>query len=253
MENDQLRVAAGAKRTVLIRLGNRLRRARARARLTQADAAQVVGTSAQTVRNWETGRHEPPMWAVKKLAENYNVSEDTFLENLDAPFGSAIPTPRFPYDRVLVEAEKLSEARRDAGLTQAKIAEMTGLSISAIRRYESGSANPATRTLQTLASIYNKEAGWFTARGYFTEEEEQRFDASTTVRLSKDSQVDLVIATYNVARPDLPDEAKQRIANFIVFTHRLVLSGYGDDFQRFGVDNNNPRTRQPDETPQNGP
>ncbi len=41
-----------------------------------------------------------------------------------------------------------------------------------------------------LASIYNKEAGWFTARGYFTEEE-QRFDASTTVRLSKDSQVDL--------------------------------------------------------------
>ena len=116
MENDQLRVAAGPKRTVLIRLGNRLRRARARARLTQADAAQVVGTSAQTVRNWETGRHEPPMWAVKKLAENYNVSEDTFLENLDAPFGSAIPTPRFPYDRVLVEAEKRprsSEARRD--------------------------------------------------------------------------------------------------------------------------------------------
>ena len=106
---------------------------------------------------------------------------------------------------------------------------MTGINISAIRRYERGISHPSARALQTLATIYNKPAGWFTPLGYFTEDEQARFDAATTIRIRPGSEVDPVLATldttYNVARPDLSDDAKQRIANFIVLTRQQARSG----------------------------
>ena len=224
--NDSRSLSAGARRALLLRLGARLQHARTEAGLTQADAAQVVGTTAQTIRNWETARNEPPMSAIRKLAERYEVSEDSLLDNLNTPFAATPSGLGFRYDRVFIDGEKLSEARKEAGLTQDKIAEMTGMSVSAIRRYERGISSPATRTLQTLASIYDKDAGWFTPRGYFNEDDQSRFDASTTPKLSPDSKVDPVIAYYNVAKQDLTEEAKQRIVNFIVFTHRQVYSSH---------------------------
>ena len=41
---------------------------------------------------------------------------------------------------------------------------------------------------------------------------------------------DIVMETYHKAKPDLSDELKLRIANFIRFTHELELSGGMDDF-----------------------
>ena len=72
--------------------------------------------------------------------------------------------------------------RREARLTQAEVADLTGLSLSAIRRYEYGSANPETGTLDTLARIYDKPAGWFTPRGYFTVKERYQFQQSVRPR-----------------------------------------------------------------------
>ena len=221
----------------MVRLGNRLRTARRHAGLTQAEAAQVVGTTAQTVRNWETARNEPPMSAIRKLAERYSVSEDSLLDNLTTPFAPSATRLGFRYGRVIVDGQKLSEARAEAGLTQDDVAEMTGLSISAIRRYERGISSPATRTLQTLASIFNKGAGWFTPQGYFTEDEQRRFDASTTFMSGQDSQADSVMVAYKIAKADLPDDAKQRIANFIIFTHRQVFSSRQYSVRIFGIHN----------------
>ncbi len=246
-------LVAEAKRSLLIRLGNRLKHARMRAKFTQAKAAQELGTSTQTVRNWESGRNEPPNTALTKLAALYNVPEDRFLRNLDAAISPAFTGPRFRYNRVFVEHDKMSQARREAGLTQAKVAEMTGLSLSAIRRYESGSANPATRTLLTLATIYNRPPGWFTARGHFTEQEAEIFAASIAPKqdaLRQDPLPanDRVMATYYQIKQELSEEAKDRIVNFMLFTHDLDLSGYGDDFQRIGL-NASPPTRRPDHRP----
>ena len=234
---DRRTIVAGAKRAVLVRLGNRLKRTRARAGLTQSAIAQELGVTAQTVRNWEAGRHEPPPEAIKKLADRYEVSEEALLAGLDA---AIIPGPRrggplFRYDRVNVDPGKLSEARKVAGFTQEGVARMTGHSASAIRRYESGSANPTTRTLETLATIYNRVAGWFTIRGYFTDEERMLFEASIALGIEKGAEGDLVISTYNRARQDLSNDAKIRIANFILFTHQLDLSGYRDDFRRISA------------------
>ena len=225
--NDQRTLAAGAKRAVLLRFGDRLRRARRQAGLTQSQAAQVVDVTAQTIRNWETARNEPPPWAIGKLAEAYETTEGELLRGLTTPFDPQSPNLIFPNDRVLLDPRKLSQARKDSGLTQESVADMTGLSVSAIRRYERGIANPTTRTLRNLANIYGKQAGWFTTSGYFTEEEQQRFDASTTWIPPVDSRTDLVTAGYDLVRDDLPEDAKERILDFIVFTHELVMSGRG--------------------------
>ena len=88
--NNDRPLAASARHTLLLRLGDRLKRGRTRAGLTQAAAAEVVVTTAQTIRNWETERNEPPMPAIRKLEVPYGVREDSLLDNLSPPF---VPTP----------------------------------------------------------------------------------------------------------------------------------------------------------------
>ena len=220
----------GAKTTVLIELGQRLRRARTRTPMTQAEVAENLGVIPQTVRNWESGKHEPPPLTIKKLATLYGVSQKSLLPNLDSPIiQRSLGTP-FRYGRVNIAPDKITSARHEAGLTQAIVSQMTGLSLSAIRRYESGSAKPATRTLQVLASIYNKEPGWFTPRGHFTQDELIRFERSTKLTPPNQPYDDLVINTYNQSKDQLSDKSKFRIAHFIEFNLRLDRSGRPDDF-----------------------
>ena len=219
-------IGAGLKRTGLSRLGNRLRKARQDSGMTQSEVAEELGITAQTVRNWEAGRHEPSAKVISDLAERYRVSEEKLLGDLDAPSGSPVSAkPKFPYDRVPVDAGKLSEARRGAGLTQERVSGMTGLSLSAIRSYERGSARPATRTLEVLAGIYGRPAGWFMPRGNFTEEERKRFEASVSQGTDKEARDDPVTMAYGAAKVDLSEEEKRRIAGFIRFTHQQALSG----------------------------
>ncbi len=220
---DYRPLSVGARYSILGRLGQRLRIARLEAKLTQAQAAEAVGSTAQTIRNWETARNEPPPWAITKLAERYNVTEDSLLDDLTSPLGPPRSGLTFQHGRIPVDGRKLAQARQDAGYTQTGVVDMTGINISAIRRYERGISHPSARALQSLATIYNKPAGWLTPLGYFTEDEQARFDAATTMRIRPGSETDPVLTTYAVARPDLSDDAKQRIANFIVLTRQQAI------------------------------
>ena len=101
-----------------------------------------------------------------------------------------------------------------------------------IRRYEKGSARPATGTLEVLASIYNKPAGWFMPLGYFTEEEERLYRESVGPQGERGAPDLLVMAAYDRARPNLPEEAKQRMINFIRLTQQQEISGHRDSTKR---------------------
>ena len=234
MEDDKRSIAASAKRTALLHLGNRLRRARERSRMTQVHAAEKLEVTPQTVRNWETGRNEPPKSVVENMAELYGLPLEKLLEDIDAAILPARPRPGSRYNRVAVDPEKISEARRSARLTQARVSELTGLSLSTISRYEIGGANPATRTLEVLTSIYDRPAEWFTPRGYFTDDERKRFAESIDPWLSGgptgDSKDDIVTENYHRARENLSEESKLKIVNFIIFIENLERSG--DDFHR---------------------
>lgn len=159
MPTDKRAVAAAAKQSVLTVLGKRLRDARKRTRYSQLAAAEHIKVTGQTIRNWETGRNEPPMTAIRQLAALYGTTEATLLEDLFDPLLPPQPRHRrFRYGRIAVDSAELSQARRDAGLTQEQVADMTGVHIGAIRRYERGRSNPPVGTLQILASIYGRQA-----------------------------------------------------------------------------------------------
>ena len=239
---DQRSLRAHGGRTALIRLGNRLRAARQEAGLTQAQAAQHVGVTAQTIRNWENARNEPTPAAIQKLADRYNVSEDALLSDVNDPLIHVSPTKRFPYDRVTVDGNKLSRARTNANLTQVEVSFMTGIHPRAIGRYEKNIANPPVTTLQILASLYDQPAGSLTPKGQFTLEEQQIFDAATTIPQSRTSNKDPVLLAYTVSEPHLTESAKQRIANFIVFTFHQVT--------KTATQSPDPDSAPPDATPQ---
>ena len=53
-------------------------------------------------------------------------------------------------ERAVIQA--MIDARRNSGLTQKQLSELTGIAQSDISKLENGSSNPSIRTLQRLAS-----------------------------------------------------------------------------------------------------
>ena len=239
MEEEKLKIAASAKRTALLRLGNRLRRARERSRTTQVHTAEILEVTPQTVRNWETGRNEPPDSAIRKMADLYGLTLERLLEDLDTVVIPVRPRWGSRYNRVIVDPGKMSEARRNAGLKLSEVSDLTGLGPSTISRYERGQGNPGALTLEVLAGIYGKPPEWFTPEGHFTDKDRERFEESLKPWWDRKESVDTtaddaVMDTYDIASHHLSEESKLQIAKFILFMEARDLSLYGDDLPSAG-------------------
>lgn len=81
--------------------------------------------------------------------------------------------------------EQFARARKAAGITQAQLAQKTGLQQSAISRFERGLANPTLETLETLAAGIGAELhlGFLPKRsGSFTLTHTRRTHRDTTAR-----------------------------------------------------------------------
>lgn len=61
-------------------IGDKIKKARTDAKLTQERAAEVLGVSRQTVSNWENGRFYPDIASVLKMSDLYGVSLDYLLK-----------------------------------------------------------------------------------------------------------------------------------------------------------------------------
>lgn len=63
----------------MIWLGNRIKRAREQAGLTQDKLADLIGVSREAIARWETGDTEPKLKHLIALAEQLKVSADFLL------------------------------------------------------------------------------------------------------------------------------------------------------------------------------
>jgi transcriptional regulator with XRE-family HTH domain len=61
------------------KIGDRIKELRQKANLTQAELADKMGFTSQTVSNWESGSREPDISALAKLSSLFNVSLDYLL------------------------------------------------------------------------------------------------------------------------------------------------------------------------------
>lgn len=71
-------------------LKNRLKELRKRENITQVQFARIFDISAGTIAMWETGKREPDIDTIIKIADYFNVSVDYLLgksENKKAPTG----------------------------------------------------------------------------------------------------------------------------------------------------------------------
>jgi transcriptional regulator with XRE-family HTH domain len=64
-------------------LGDRLKKIRISAGLSQKEAGQNVGVSDATVSNWEKGIFEPPLSYLEYLAENFNCDLNWLLTGIE--------------------------------------------------------------------------------------------------------------------------------------------------------------------------
>ena len=53
-----------------------LKAARVNKNLTQREAAEVMGISVETIKNWEAGRSYPNVIQLKKIEQTYDVSSN---------------------------------------------------------------------------------------------------------------------------------------------------------------------------------
>lgn len=64
-------------------IGQKLKKARQKAGVTQEQIAEVIGVSRQTISNWENNRSYPDIASVLRLSEAYEVSLDELLKEAD--------------------------------------------------------------------------------------------------------------------------------------------------------------------------
>ena len=199
-------VAHSAKQAALNTLGKTLRTARETAQLTQQTVAEELNVTAQTVRNWETGKHEPNQETMLSLATLYALHPNNL-----APGAQTIPPADLhgrPTQRIKVDPYLLIQARKDAGLSQAKASTRSGISIPSMRRYEQGITRPTRATLRRLALIYGKPPSWL----------DSACPNGTTIL--ETSQMDGALRTYLELQSDLTKASVTAIADFILFTHQ---------------------------------
>ena len=231
MEESGRHIGADARRMALIHLGQRLRSARIRAGKTQSILAHFLNTSAQTVRNWEAGRNEPPPHAIEQLALLYSVHEsDLLYGNYTWVAPPALPSD---YHRAVVDPLRMTQARRLSKLTQEQVARLAGVSATSISRYERGVADPAIGTLDILADIYGVPVDLLMYSSPYTDEEWAHlqqsmgepgaFRAADAFYEANEANAETVLDAYHRAKADLSPEAETTIARFINFIHEREL------------------------------
>lgn len=81
--------------------------------------------------------------------------------------------------------EKLTQARKAAGLTQADIAARLSVSRQAVSRWESGQSKPSTEKLLALAKIYDVSLDWLCSD---TDEPYENRETAELMRVAENEQ-----------------------------------------------------------------
>ena len=202
-------------RAELRAMGRRLQNARRDAGLTQRVVADKLEVTPQTIRNWESGRHEPPRRLRQDLADLYGVARAELIGQDEAGQVGSLA----PHSRVDADPRRLRLGREQAGLTQEAAADRSEISRATIGRYERGEITPTRANLETLAALYGRPARWF-----IRQERRSRRPAAKTVPSVVGLHDDEATEAYGIAQPDLTHEAVRSIADYIRFLHDQELS-----------------------------
>lgn len=102
-------------------IGENIRSLRVSRGLTQAQLGDAVGVSDKAVSTWESGKREPRISAVEKLAEFFGVTASALL--CSEKCGTE---PSSDFEKFMVEAYRRMDAEQRAFLRAALVGALTG-------------------------------------------------------------------------------------------------------------------------------
>lgn len=113
-----------------------------------------------------------------------------------------------------VIGEKIKSLRKDNGLTQKKLSELTGISEISIRKYENGDRNPKIEALERIAEVLNVQVDYILGRSDFK-------------RLGSKIMIEDVL--HLIEKIDNADENFSKLVRNIVDTMFLTINHYIDE------------------------
>ncbi len=132
---------------------------RKRARMTQREAAAVLGLSASSLGRYENGHRRIDLPTARAMALVYQVP----LPRVLAAAGLALPAmlrrPRWTTEQL---PAVLADLRRAAGASLSQVARCAGVSHPTVRRWETGESSPSPAALAILELHYRVGRGRLT-------------------------------------------------------------------------------------------
>ena len=122
-----------------------MRRARYRANLTQSQLAEKSGVNWATIQLWESATGNPSLKAIELACKALNISISEYI------YGAS-KTPCAPSGG-LVGGQRMKVCRILKHYTMCGLADKTGLSVSAIRSYETGRMMPTLSNLEKICDV----------------------------------------------------------------------------------------------------
>jgi putative transcriptional regulator len=138
-----------------------LKQLRLRARLSQEGLAEIIDSTAYSIRRWEKGKAEPTLtiWQTKKLCvalktSFYHLPDSLMPIENDGVSHNVLNKPRRQNPRkydisVVTTSSPLKRLRLLAKLSKQRLVNAIGCSLESITRWERGDAEPKLTILQT--------------------------------------------------------------------------------------------------------
>lgn len=115
-------------------IGKKIKLIRQTKKITREDLAKKLNISYSSIEKYEQGLRGFRVEITNKFAEALGVTINTLLKDENISLG-----------------ENIKKLRKNKGLTQDKLSEITKISIASIQRYESGKRQPNIQTLNKIA------------------------------------------------------------------------------------------------------
>lgn len=165
----------------------RIKEVRLSKNIQQKELASLVGIAANTLSQYESGKREPDLAMLQKIADALMVSTDYLLGRTDQNYVAQYGDSMF--------AERLKKLRHEKDLTQAQLAAELNVAGGTIAMWETGKREPNFAITMQIADFFSTSTDYLL--GYSSSPPQQ------TLQPMEISPVeDALLYTYRVASPD---------------------------------------------------
>lgn len=145
-------------------------------------------------------------------------------------------------------SENIKKIRIEKGLTQRKLGELCGMADSAIRRYESGRANPKLGTIAKIASALEVNIFELIDKEDFIAQKNKLKEFLTPEIQKESEEIEVWIESYSQGKTEI--NSWDRELELLNHFRKLNVSGEHEAIKRVAELTEIPRYSKPPEPPQ---